>query len=180
MKLNMIICTFIIVIGWGCSQETNQVNTTLAVKGMTCGGCVNNVQTVVLAIDGVTEAIVNLKKEEVKVVYDRTKTDDVTLAKKIAAEAGKIAILNNGEEFLPEIGVNDVCSMKIMKIAVNSDMIYACSEETKCTNEAIALHKKKTEDKWKRTIYNGKMIYFCNATCKIVFEKNPEQFFASQ
>lgn len=179
MKLNMLIFTFLLVVLCGCSKETNQMKTKIAIKGMSCDGCVNRVQTAVLAVEGVVDATVSLKKEEVTVVYDQTKTDETTLAQKIARDAGKIAILKNGQEFLPEVGVNEVCKIKITQLTVNNETIYACSDAAKCMNEAKALHKKKIEDKWKKMVYEGKKIYFCSALCKVVFAKNPEQFFAT-
>ncbi len=45
-------------------------NTTLDVKGMTCGGCVRSVERVLKAIPGVSAVEVSLEEGKVRIDYD--------------------------------------------------------------------------------------------------------------
>ena len=45
-------------------------NTTLDVKGMTCGGCVRSVERVLKAIPGVSTVEVSLAEGKVRIDYD--------------------------------------------------------------------------------------------------------------
>jgi copper chaperone len=49
------------------------MQTTLAITGMTCAGCVRSVTNVLTALDGVTKADVSLEKNNVVVDYDAAK-----------------------------------------------------------------------------------------------------------
>jgi copper chaperone len=60
---------------------------TLAVTGMKCGGCENNVTTKLKTLDGVKSAIASSKDKEVKVEFDSGKTNLDAIANAIA-EAG--------------------------------------------------------------------------------------------
>lgn len=46
---------------------------TLGISGMTCGGCVRSLTTVLTALDGVTKAEVSLEKKSAVVDYDPAK-----------------------------------------------------------------------------------------------------------
>ena len=60
---------------------------TLAVTGMKCGGCENNVTTKLKALDGVKSASASSKDKEVKVSFDEDKTSLAAIAQAII-EAG--------------------------------------------------------------------------------------------
>jgi copper chaperone len=59
----------------------------LSVTGMTCGGCVNSVRNVLLALPGVESAEVTLSPGQARVVYDAARIDRAALSRAIV-EAG--------------------------------------------------------------------------------------------
>ena len=61
--------------------------TVLKVKGMTCGGCVRSVKTVLESIQGVSGAEVSLEKAQATVTYDPAKAD-VNRMKEAVTDAG--------------------------------------------------------------------------------------------
>lgn len=60
---------------------------TLAIEGMTCGGCVKNVTRVLSELDGVEKVEVSLEQAKVVVTFDETKTNKETL-KETVEDAG--------------------------------------------------------------------------------------------
>lgn len=60
---------------------------TLAISGMTCGGCVRSVTNVLKALDGVTKAEVSLEKRSAVVDYDSGKVE-IDQLKRSVMEAG--------------------------------------------------------------------------------------------
>jgi copper chaperone len=56
----------------------------LAVTGMTCGGCVNSVQKVLLALPGVQRADVTLSPGQARVVFDPALVERTVLVKAVA------------------------------------------------------------------------------------------------
>lgn len=56
---------------------------TLAVSGMKCGGCENNVTTKLKALAGVKTATASSKDKEVKVEFDSDKTSLTAIAQAI-------------------------------------------------------------------------------------------------
>jgi len=56
---------------------------TLNVQGMSCGHCVNAVETSVGKIDGVASVDVNLDAAQVQVAFDATKTSQQAIANEI-------------------------------------------------------------------------------------------------
>ncbi|MEW6254139.1 MAG: heavy metal-associated domain-containing protein [Planctomycetota bacterium] len=64
---------------------------TLAVTGMTCGGCVASVQRVLTAIPGVQSAEVSLDPGQVRVVFDPDRTDRAALVQAITAAGFGVA-----------------------------------------------------------------------------------------
>lgn len=58
--------------------------TTLTIKGMTCGGCVAAVKLQLRKTDGVTAYDVSLEKEEAEVTYDSVKTDPEKIAESVS------------------------------------------------------------------------------------------------
>lgn len=55
----------------------------LSVTGMTCGGCVNSVQTVLLALPGVQRADVMLSPGQARVVFDPALVERTALVKAV-------------------------------------------------------------------------------------------------
>ena len=55
----------------------------LSVTGMTCGGCVNSVQKVLLALPGVQRAEVTLTPGQARVVVDPAQVERAALVKAI-------------------------------------------------------------------------------------------------
>lgn len=60
---------------------------TLAIEGMTCGGCVKSVTRVLSELDGVEKVEVSLEQAKVVVTFDETKTNKETL-KETVEDAG--------------------------------------------------------------------------------------------
>jgi copper chaperone len=56
---------------------------TLAVTGMTCGGCVNSVHKVLTALPGVQSAEVTLTPGQARVVYDASRVDRPALVQAV-------------------------------------------------------------------------------------------------
>lgn len=46
----------------------------LTIEGMTCGGCAKSVSSILLSIDGVESAIVNLERKNAEITFDEQKT----------------------------------------------------------------------------------------------------------
>jgi len=55
----------------------------LSVTGMTCGGCVNSVQKVLLALPGVQRAEVTLTSGQARVLVDPARVERAALVKAI-------------------------------------------------------------------------------------------------
>lgn len=55
----------------------------LSVTGMTCGGCVNSVQKVLLALPGVQRAEVTLTPGQARIVVDPARVERAALVKAI-------------------------------------------------------------------------------------------------
>jgi copper chaperone len=55
----------------------------LSVTGMTCGGCVNSVQKVLLALPGVQRADVTLSPGQARVVFDPALVERTALVKAV-------------------------------------------------------------------------------------------------
>ena len=60
------------------------VKTTLAIKGMTCGGCVAAVKLQLKRTEGVSAYDVSLEKAEAEVTYDPTRTDPGKIAASVS------------------------------------------------------------------------------------------------
>lgn len=61
-------------------QEMSMQSITFRVEGMTCGGCVANVEAALKEVPGVTIATADLKTETAKVVFDPSKADRKRIA----------------------------------------------------------------------------------------------------
>lgn len=61
--------------------------TTLTVKGMTCDGCVRSVTKALTNVDGVQDALVDLKGQSATITYDDGKTN-VSALKEAVEDAG--------------------------------------------------------------------------------------------
>jgi len=66
-------------------QKTVKIN----VKGMTCGACVNKVQTALNKVEGVENAKVELTENRATIVYNAKKTNEKALYKAINATGFK-------------------------------------------------------------------------------------------
>ncbi len=58
--------------------------TTLAIKGMTCGGCVAAVKLQLKKTEGVSQYDVSLEKAEAQVTYDPGKTEPKKIAESVS------------------------------------------------------------------------------------------------
>ena len=67
-------------------------NTTLTIKGMTCGGCVAAVKLRLSKIEGVTDYEVSLKKGEAEVAYDPTLTNPEAIADAVSETGFKAKV----------------------------------------------------------------------------------------
>ncbi|GAA5157585.1 heavy-metal-associated domain-containing protein [Viridibacterium curvum] len=63
------------------------IETKLAVKGMTCGGCVRSVERVLTALPGVTRVEVSLELASATVQHDEARSGKAELARAVQ-EAG--------------------------------------------------------------------------------------------
>jgi copper chaperone len=63
----------------------------LSVTGMTCGGCVNSVQKVLLALPGVQRAEVTLTPGQARVVVDPARVERAALVKAIVGAGFGVA-----------------------------------------------------------------------------------------
>jgi copper chaperone len=63
------------------------VDVTLKISGMTCGGCVRSVKSVLESIAGVQSVIVSLESKQAQVSFDPARTDVAALIAAIS-EAG--------------------------------------------------------------------------------------------
>lgn len=62
----------------------DSAKTTLAIKGMTCGGCVAAVKVQLKKTEGVSAYEVSLDKAEAQVTYDPTKTEPKKIADSVS------------------------------------------------------------------------------------------------
>lgn len=62
----------------------DSAKTTLAIKGMTCGGCVAAVKLQLKKTEGVSAYDVSLEKAEAVVTYDSTRTDPEKIAESVS------------------------------------------------------------------------------------------------
>ncbi len=63
------------------------------VKGMTCGGCVRTVETILKNQAGVTEVQVNLEPGEAKISFDEAETNPGKLAETLQKMGYTMAVL---------------------------------------------------------------------------------------
>jgi len=66
------------------AQAGDAAKTTLAIKGMTCGGCVAAVKVQLRRTEGVSAFDVSLEKAEADVTYDPVKTDPRKIAESVS------------------------------------------------------------------------------------------------
>ena len=71
-------------------DETEQ--TTLTIKGMTCGGCVGAVKAQLKKTEGVTEYEVSDEKGEADVSFDPRQTDPETIAASVSKTGFKASV----------------------------------------------------------------------------------------
>jgi copper chaperone len=66
------------------AQAGDAVKTKLAIKGMTCGGCVAAVKVQLGKTEGVSGYDVSLDKAEADVTYDPARTDPIKIAESVS------------------------------------------------------------------------------------------------
>src|SRR5712692_3325428 len=66
------------------ARPADSAKTILAIKGMTCGGCVAAVKVQLKKTEGVTAYEVSLEKAEADVTYDPGKTDPKKIAESVS------------------------------------------------------------------------------------------------
>ena len=72
--------------------------TTLAIKGMTCGGCVAAVKVQLKKTEGVTAYEVSLKKGEAGVSFDAEKTTPAKIAESVSKTGFDASVKNGAKE----------------------------------------------------------------------------------
>ena len=66
------------------ARAGDSAKTTLAIKGMTCGGCVTAVKVQLKKTEGVSAYEVSLEKAEAEVSYDPAKTEPKKIADSVS------------------------------------------------------------------------------------------------
>ena len=66
------------------ARAADSAKTTLAIKGMTCGGCVAAVKVQLKRTDGVSAYEVSLEKAEAEVTYDPARTEPKKIAESVS------------------------------------------------------------------------------------------------
>lgn len=66
------------------ARATDSAKTTLAIKGMTCGGCVAAVKVQLKRTEGVSAYDVSLEKAEAEVTYDPAQTEPKKIAESVS------------------------------------------------------------------------------------------------
>ena len=79
------------------SAAAAEARTTLAIEGMTCGGCVASVKLQLGRTEGVTGYEVSLEEKKARVSYDAERTDPETIAASVS-ETGFEARVKEEEE----------------------------------------------------------------------------------
>jgi len=84
----------VLLVGWAyfVVAEESTARTTLAVKGMTCGGCVAAVKVQLKKTPGVTAYEVSLDKGEAAVTYDPARTDPKKVAESVSKTGFKATV----------------------------------------------------------------------------------------
>merc|ERR1711991_418479 len=72
-------------------------STTLLVEGMTCSSCVGSVETALMGVAGVSDALVNLLSGHVKVFFDERVVGVRTLIKRVKDLGYEASVLRNDE-----------------------------------------------------------------------------------
>ena len=72
--------------------------TTLTVKGMTCGGCVGAVKAQLKKTEGVTEYEVSYEKGEADVTFDPKQTDPETIAASVSKTGFEASVKSKDAE----------------------------------------------------------------------------------
>lgn len=72
--------------------------TTLAIKGMTCGGCVAAVKLQLKKTEGVTAYQVSLEKGEAEVSYDPSRTEPKKIAESVSKTGFQASVQATGKQ----------------------------------------------------------------------------------
>ena len=96
--LTMLVVSISALTSWSpCAAGNDLTQTTLTIKGMTCGGCVAAVKHRLSKVEGVTDYDVSLEKGEADVTYDPERIDPGSIADAVS-ETGFKATVKNGED----------------------------------------------------------------------------------
>ncbi|MGE0454761.1 MAG: heavy-metal-associated domain-containing protein [Vicinamibacteria bacterium] len=97
MRFRPTVLLAVFVLGFAELAAAGEARTTLAVKGMTCGGCVAAVKVQLKRTEGVTAYEVGLENAEAVVSYDPSRTEP----KKIADSVSKTGFAATVKESRP-------------------------------------------------------------------------------
>jgi copper chaperone len=79
------------------TEAADAATTKLAIKGMTCGGCVAAVKVQLGRTEGVSAYEVSLEKGEADVTYDPARTDPGTIAESVSKTGFEASIKEPAE-----------------------------------------------------------------------------------
>lgn len=82
---------------WTGAAESS-AKTTLAIKGMTCGGCVGAVKVQLKRTEGVTAYDVSLDKAEADVTYDPARTEPKKIAESVSKTGFQATVKDKEKE----------------------------------------------------------------------------------
>jgi len=118
-----------VLLGWasfvGAAESTAQ--TTLVIKGMTCGGCVAAIKVQLKKTEGVTAYEVSLERGEADVTYDPSRTDPKKIAESVSKTGFETTV--KGEK-KAEAPAND-STMRLLDIAELRDWFNRSSDSVR-------------------------------------------------
>jgi len=79
------------------ARAGDSAKTTLAIKGMTCGGCVAAVKVQLKRTEGVSAYDVSLEKAQADVTYDPARTDPRKIAESVSKTGFKASVKEPAE-----------------------------------------------------------------------------------
>ena len=79
------------------ARAGDSAKTTLAIKGMTCGGCVAAVKVQLKRTEGVSAYDVSLEKAEADVTYDPAKTEPKKIAESVSKTGFEASVKERAE-----------------------------------------------------------------------------------
>ena len=98
MKKSALLLATAVLVFVSFSLAAESAKTTLAVQGMTCGGCVAAVKVQLKKTEGVTAYEVSLEKAEAEVSYDAAKTTPDKIAESVSKTGFKASVKAKKDE----------------------------------------------------------------------------------